>query len=34
MHGRPMFIISLDRQQNRVTYACTEPGCLQRVLKT
>jgi hypothetical protein len=34
MHGRPMFIVSLDRQHNRVTYACTEPGCVQRVLKT
>jgi hypothetical protein len=34
MHGRPMFIISLDRSHNRITYACTEPGCTQRVLKT
>jgi len=34
MHGRPMFILSLDRQHNRVTYGCTEPGCGQRVLKT
>jgi hypothetical protein len=28
-----MFILSLDRQHNRITYACTEPGCSQRVLK-
>jgi hypothetical protein len=34
MHGRPMFILSLDRQHNRITYGCTEPGCVQRVLKT
>jgi hypothetical protein len=34
MHGRPMFILSLDRQHNRITYGCTEPGCTQRVLKT
>ena len=34
LHGRPMFILSLDRQHNRITYACTEPGCAQRVLKT
>jgi hypothetical protein len=34
MHGRPMFIISFDRSHNRITYACTERGCAQRVLKT
>ena len=33
-HGRPMFIISLDRQSNRVTYACTEPDCTERVIRT
>jgi hypothetical protein len=33
-HGRPMFIISLDRQRNHVTYACAEPGCPERVLRT
>ena len=26
-HGRPMFISSLDRQRNTVTYACPEPHC-------
>jgi hypothetical protein len=34
MHGRPMFILSLDRQRNHVTYACTEPDCTFRVLRT
>ena len=34
MHGRPMFITSLDRQRNHVTYACTEPDCSFRVLRT
>jgi hypothetical protein len=33
-HGRPMFILSLDRQHNRVTYACPEPGCPERVMRT
>jgi hypothetical protein len=33
-HGRPMFIISLDRQRNQVTYACPEPDCSERMLKT
>jgi hypothetical protein len=32
-HGRPMFIISLDRQRNLVTYACPEPGCPERVVR-
>jgi hypothetical protein len=27
MHGRPMFISSLDRQRNLVKYACPEPDC-------
>lgn len=26
-HGRPMFICSLDRQRNTVTYACSESYC-------
>lgn len=34
LHGRPMFIISLDRQRNHITYACTEPDCSQRVVRT
>ena len=33
-HGRPMFIISLDRQRNRITYACPEPDCPERVIRT
>ncbi len=33
-HGRPMFIISLDRQRNHATYACAEPDCPERVLRT
>jgi hypothetical protein len=33
MHGRPMFIISLDRQRNRVSYACVEPDCHEIVIK-
>jgi hypothetical protein len=33
MHGRPMFIRSLDRQRNTVTYACTEPDCHETVLR-
>jgi len=33
-HGRPMFIISLDRQRNHVTYACPEPDCAERVVRT
>jgi hypothetical protein len=33
-HGRPMFIISLDRQRNHVTYACPEPDCSERVVRT
>lgn len=32
-HGRPMFIISLDRQRNRVSYACVEPDCHEIVIK-
>ena len=32
-HGRPMFIISLDRQRNHVTYACPEPDCPERSLR-
>jgi hypothetical protein len=33
-HGRPMFIISIDRQRNHLTYACPEPDCPERVLRT
>jgi len=33
-HGRPMFIISHDRQRNHVTYACPEPDCSERVMRT
>jgi hypothetical protein len=33
-HGRPMFIISLDRKNNHVTYACQEPDCSERVMRT
>ena len=33
-HGRPMFIISLDRQRNHVTYACAESDCAERVVRT
>lgn len=33
-HGRPMFILSLDRQRNHITYACPEPDCPERVLRT
>jgi hypothetical protein len=29
-----MFIISLDRQRNNVTYACPEPDCPERVVRT
>jgi hypothetical protein len=29
-----MFIISLDRQRNQVTYACPESDCGERVLRT
>lgn len=32
-HGRPMFIISLDRQRNIVRYGCTEPGCDEVVMR-
>jgi len=33
-HGRPMFIISINRQRNHLTYACPEPNCPERVLRT
>ncbi len=33
-HGRPMFIISLDRQRNHVTYACPESDCGERLVRT
>ena len=33
-HGRPMFIISLDRQRNHITYACPETDCGERVVRT
>ncbi len=29
-----MFIISLDRQRNHVTYACPESDCAERVVRT
>jgi hypothetical protein len=29
-----MFIISLDRQRNQVTYACSEADCTERVIRT
>jgi hypothetical protein len=29
-----MFIISLDRQRNHVTFACPEPDCSERVVRT
>lgn len=32
-HGRPMFISSLDRQRNTVTYACPEPHCPESYTK-
>lgn len=32
-HGRPMFIVSHDRQRNHVTYACPESGCPERILR-
>jgi hypothetical protein len=28
-----MFIVSLDRQRNHVTYACPDPGCPERVVR-
>ena len=33
-HGRPMFIISFDRQRNHVTYACAEADCAERLVRT
>ena len=33
MHGRPMFIMSLDRQRNVVRYACPEPDCHETYTK-
>lgn len=33
MHGRPMFISSLDRQRNVVKYICPEPDCHESVLR-
>jgi len=33
MHGRPMFITSLDRQRNLVRYACPEPDCHETFIK-
>ena len=32
-HGRPMFIASLDRQRNTLSYACPEQGCRETSLK-
>ncbi|SRR5579862_2107373 len=32
-HARPMFISSLDRQRNRVRYACPEPDCPETFTK-
>jgi hypothetical protein len=33
MHGRPLFIISLDRQRNLVRYGCPEPDCPETFTK-
>lgn len=33
MHGRPLFIVSLDRQRNLVRYACPEPDCPETFTK-
>jgi len=34
MHGRPMFITSIDRQRIlKIRYACPEPGCDQTLLQ-
>ena len=34
MHGRPMFIISVDRQRIlKIRYACAEPGCDQILIR-
>ena len=33
MHGRPLFIVSLDRQRNLVRYACPEPDCSETFTK-
>ncbi len=33
MHGRPLFIVSLDRQRNLVRYACPEPDCSESFTK-
>lgn len=33
MHGRPLFIVSLDRQRNVVRYACPEPDCSETFTK-
>ncbi len=33
MHGRPLFIVSLDRQRNLVRYACPEPDCPESFTK-
>lgn len=33
MHGRPFFIVSLDRQRNLVRYACPEPDCPETFTK-
>jgi len=33
MHGRPMFIKSLDRQRNLVHYACAEPDCHETLVR-
>jgi hypothetical protein len=32
-HGRPMFISSLDRQRNTVTYTCSEAHCPETLMK-
>ena len=33
IHGRPMFITSLDRQRNTVRYSCPETGCSESVVR-
>ena len=32
-HGRPMFICSLDRQRNTVTYGCPEAHCPETLIR-
>jgi len=32
-HGRPLFIMSLDRQRNILRYACPEPACAESMVQ-